>query len=69
MKWLEIDPLPEACQVCRENECYNCDTAGKRWVLSKEDDLQTRRALKLRAIERLQKEIAEIDKELRILTK
>ena len=69
MKWLECDPLPAKCQSCREEECYNCDIAGERWTLSQEDDLRTRRALKLRAIERLKREVAEIDAKLRALTK
>lgn len=69
MKWLECDPLPAKSQSCPEVECYNCDIAGERWTLSQEDDLRTRRALKLRAIERLKREVAEIDAKLQALTK
>ena len=69
VKWLECDPLPEACRYCLEEECYNCDIAGKRWVLSREDTLQAQRMLKLQAIQRLQREVAEIDAKLRELMK
>ncbi len=38
MHWIETEPLPKACVGCREEECYNCDTAGERWTLSTEDE-------------------------------
>lgn len=38
MEWLEADPLPEECVNCQEEECYNCDYAGKRWYLAPEDE-------------------------------
>ena len=38
MHWIETEPLPKACVGCREEECYNCDTAGERWTLSAEDE-------------------------------
>ena len=38
MDWIEADPLPEVCQNCQEEECYNCDYAGARWYLSPEDE-------------------------------
>ena len=31
MEWLEIETLPMECQDCQEEECYNCDHAGRRW--------------------------------------
>lgn len=37
MVWIEADPLPLECENCPEEECYNCDYAGKRWYLSEED--------------------------------
>ena len=67
MQWLEVTPIPEQCKTCREKECYNCDVAGKRWVLSRQDQLRTSRTLKQKAICRLQREVEEIDKELRKL--
>ena len=38
MHWIETEPLPKACVGCREEECYNCDTAGEHWTLSAEDE-------------------------------
>ena len=64
MKWLEADPVPTECTGCKERDCYNCDTAGKRWYLSEEDQLRTTRTLKLQAIRRLQQQVAEIDMQL-----
>ena len=52
MEWLEADPLPVECQDCQEEDCYNCDHAGKRWYLSQEDDLRIRRKGLLKAIDR-----------------
>ena len=69
MEWLEADPIPEECVNCREGDCYNCDTAGKRWSLSEEDTLRISRALKLQAIARLQKQVTEIDRQLRAFPK
>ena len=64
MEWIEANPLPAVCQNCQEDDCYNCDYAGERWTLSKADELRVRRKGLLKAIERLQREIAEIDREL-----
>ena len=63
MQWLKADSVPEECKGCRE-ECYNCDVAGKRWSRSRADELRTNRILKVKAIQRLQREIEKIDKEL-----
>lgn len=64
MEWIEADPLPKACQNCREEECYNCDHAGERWYLPKEDALRLKRKGLVRAIERMQRQIEEIDRQL-----
>ena len=64
MDWLEVDPLPAECQGCQEEDCYNCDHAGKRWYLSKEDDLRIRRKGLIKAIERLQRQVDAIDRQL-----
>lgn len=56
MEWIEANPLPEECRNCREEDCYNCDTAGKRWYLSPEEELRLRRKSLKKAIERLQRE-------------
>ena len=68
MEWLEADPLPVACQDCQEEDCYNCDHAGKRWYLSQEDDLRIRRKGLTKAIERLQRQVDDIDRQLLALT-
>lgn len=65
MEWVEVETLPMECQDCQEEECYNCDHAGKQWQLLKEDALRLRRKGLVKAIERLQRQIEEIDRELR----
>lgn len=65
MEWVEVETLPMECQDCQEEECYNCDHAGKRWQPAKEDRLLLRRKGLVKAIERLQRQIEEIDRELR----
>lgn len=64
MEWLEANPLPVECEGCEEDDCYNCDYAGKRWYLPKEEELRIRRKGMIRAIERLQKQVEDIDREL-----
>lgn len=64
MEWIEANPLPAVCRDCRQEECYACDHAGMRWQLSKEDHLRLRRKGLIRAMERLQRQIHEIDKQL-----
>ena len=64
MEWIEANPLPEACQNCQEEECYNCDHAGKRWYLSQQDKLRLRRKGLQKSIARLQRQIDEIDRQL-----
>lgn len=61
MNWIEAETIPAACRDCTEEDCYNCDTAGERWHLSREDGLRVRRKQMVRAIERLQHEIDAID--------
>lgn len=64
MEWIKADPLPEACLCCREEDCYNCDYAGERWILKTEDELRVKRKMLINAVLRLQKQIEAIDKEL-----
>lgn len=64
MEWLEQNPLPSGCQNCQEEDCYNCDHAGVRWQLSLEDDLRLRRKSLIKSIDRLQKQLQSIDKQL-----
>ena len=39
MEYIEVSPLPKACQDCHEPDCYECDYAGERWVLPKKQEL------------------------------
>lgn len=64
MEWIEKNPLPPECVNCQEEECYNCDYAGKRWTLSRADELRVRRKGLLKAIERLERQVRAIDAEL-----
>lgn len=64
MEWIEADPLPPACQDCQEEDCYNCDHAGERWTLSQADELRLKRKGLLKAIERLQRQVKDIEAEL-----
>lgn len=67
MEWIEANPLPQECLNCQEEVCYECDTAGKRWYLSKADELRIRRKGLIKAIERLERQIHEIDAELEVI--
>ena len=64
MEWVDADPIPKACMDCQEEDCYNCDTAGERWQLSRNHELKLRRKQLVKAINRLQHEIDAIDMEL-----
>ena len=69
MEWIETVPIPEVCKNCREEDCYQCDVAGERWVRSREDELRSSRKLMVRAVERLQRKIQAIDRELEAMRK
>ena len=69
MEWIEMTPLPEVCKCCSEEDCYNCEYAGLRWRLSRVDELENLRKLKIKAVERLQKQIEAIDEELKQINK
>ena len=64
MDWRETKPVPKECTTCKDEDCYNCDIAGKRWVLSREEELHTQRLLPIQGINQLQRRIAAIDLEL-----
>lgn len=64
MAWIEANPIPADCNACTRQSCYNCDNAGKRWVLSDKEDLLLRRRMLLKAMQRTQKQIEDIDKKL-----
>ena len=64
MEWIEANPLPTECVNCKEQDCYDCDVAGKRWYLSRTDELVLKRKGLMKAIERLQQQVKAIDEEL-----
>lgn len=64
MDWQVTEVLPEVCRACQEEDCYNCDYAGERWRLSKENELRLRRKGLMRAIARMQRQVQEIDRQL-----
>lgn len=64
MEYHEVSPLPAVCEACQEEDCYNCDYALDRWKLAPADELRLRKKLKQQAITRLEREIAEIDRQI-----
>ena len=64
MEWKEANPLPTECENCKEQDCCECEVAGKRWYLSRADELRLKRKGLLKNIERLERKIAAIDAEL-----
>lgn len=66
-RYFEAD---EATKIKMEKEedfyfdCGSCDHAGERWTLPRAEELRLQRKGKVKAIERLQREIAAIDAEL-----
>ena len=64
MQWIEVTPLPEECGACTETDRYNCDYAGKRWVLQRRQELLLKRKGILKSIARLEKQLEVIDNEL-----
>ena len=67
MEYIEVSPLPKACQDCHEPDCYECDYAGERWVLPKKQELLLQKKMKEQAIRRFQRQIEEIDKQIAML--
>jgi len=64
MDWVEVKPLPEECRNCTEEDCYNCDMAGHRWVMSEQAKLRLRRNVIIKELQRLLEELSEIDRKL-----
>ena len=68
MNYIEAEPKPVACQKCEESgivrDCGTCDNAGDRWYLSRKDELLLKRKSLLKAIERYERQIDAIDREL-----
>ena len=67
MEFAEAEILPEKCCDCAEPDCGSCDCAMERWRPQRRDELLLRRRLKERALRRLEREIAGIDRELAAL--
>ena len=67
MEYVEVSPLPKACQDCYEPDCYECDYAGERWVLPKKQELLLQKKMNEQAIRRFQRQLEEIDKQLAML--
>lgn len=67
LELIEKDPLPQICQECEaagEADCGSYDNAGDRWILPREEELWLKRKLKIKAIQRLERELSTIDTEL-----
>ena len=64
MDYVQVDPIPEVCQNCAEQECGECDHAGERWHLPERDALLIRRKGLERAVCRFQRQIDQIDRRL-----
>lgn len=67
MEWKEVHPLPNACMRCKKEDCYNCEYAGHRWQLSHVEELQLRRKMLVKAIERLERQVVAVDEELKTI--
>lgn len=61
---VRVRKLPPVCARCQIPDCWECDYAMLRFPPTKEEDLNFKKALRQKAIERYQREIAEIDREL-----
>lgn len=68
LEYIEVVPPPAECENCEELDCGECDVAGLRWVLTKRSELELKRKMKIKEIERFQRELAEIDRQLLELT-
>ena len=68
MEWIEANPLPPACIECEargeDEDCGSCEHGGERFYLSREDELYLLRKGKIKAIQRLQRELQAIDDEI-----
>ena len=78
MDLIDLNALPEVCAVCTDRKdclskgepewcCDECDYALLRWPTPRAQELKELKALKEKAISRLQRQIEEIDNELRMI--
>lgn len=71
MEYYEANPLPLVCKVCEASgnvDCGECEHALERFYLSRRDELILQRKAAERGIERFQRRIVEINKELEKLS-
>ena len=59
-----MEEKTELMQSCEDLDCSTCDYALECFPPCKEETLLFRRSLKIKAVQRLMREIKEIDKEL-----
>lgn len=67
MEYFEVHPLPAVCRGCEDLCCGDCDHALERWTLSRRDELILRRKGLEQAMGRLQRQLAEVERELALL--
>ena len=57
MEFIEVNPLPKACQLCIEQYCDECEHMGERWVLTLEDERKLAYKAKEHTAARLQRDL------------
>lgn len=67
MRFFEVNPLPEECLACKEQICDECDYAGFRRALPREEELRIKRIGIKKAIARMEKQLEILDLELSLL--
>lgn len=67
MEYHEVHPLPAVCRGCRDLLCADCDHALERWTLSRRDELLLQKKGLEQAVGRLQRQLAEVERELAML--
>lgn len=50
LEYKEMNPLPEICRSCSELDCYNCEHAGERFILSQRDRIKLSMTIKKKQI-------------------
>lgn len=49
LEYIEVSPLPEVCRNCND-DCYNCEYAGERFILPEKDRIRLSMEIKKRQI-------------------
>lgn len=63
MEYREVNPVPAVCRNCTDMCCGDCDHALERWTLSRRDELILKRKGIEMAIQRLQRQLVELDQQ------